>query len=102
MAHTHEDSDTYYLDQLCLIALSAAFGGVCLTLYFLNTGMLKLMLAPQFHEFILWSGIVLLLLAFIRSAVVWRQVGESGERPHVHDHDCAHDLGEQAHEHGHA
>src|ERR1700730_10517968 len=80
MAHIHEDSDTYYLDQLCLIALSAAFGGVCLTLYFLNTNMLKLMLAPQFHEFILWSGIALLVLAVIRSAVLWRQVGQSAAR----------------------
>ena len=77
MAHLHEDSDTYYLDQLCLIALSAAFGGVCLTLYFLNFSMLKIMLAGAgllagcvclnlsgiaIWQF--WSGLVLLGLGW--------------------------------------
>ena len=104
MAHIHEDSDTYYLDQLCMIALSAAFGGVCLTLYFLNTTMLKLMLAEQFHDFILWSGITLLVLAVIRSAVLWRQVGRSAARPAAHNHDCGHDHdcpADHQHAHGH-
>ena len=101
MAHIHEDSDTYYLDQLCLIALSAAFGGVCLTLYFLNTNMLKLMLAPQFHEFILWSGIALLVLAIIRSAVLWRQVGQSAARSHTHNHGHEHVCSGDQHSHGH-
>ena len=44
MSHIHEESETYYLDQLCLIALSGAFGGVCLTLYFWQVPMLNLML----------------------------------------------------------
>jgi hypothetical protein len=83
--HTHENAeDTYYLDQLCMVALSAAFGGICLALYFWQLDMLKLMLGPQFHTFILGSGVVLLVLAVVRGAILWVQVGKTS--PHSHDH----------------
>ena len=54
--HSHEE-DSYYLDQLCMVTLSAAFGGICLALYFWKTAMLNDMLGQQFHLFVLLSGI---------------------------------------------
>jgi hypothetical protein len=102
MTHLHEDSDTYYLDQLCLIALSAAFGAVCLTLYFLNTKMLQLMLGAQFHDFVGISGFVLLGLAVLRAVILWRQVAKlKAAAAHAHSHDHAHaDCCGHEHEHG--
>src|ERR1700730_8043006 len=82
MAHFHEDSDSYYLDQLCLIALSGAFGGVCLSLFFWQKTMLELMLGPQFHAFVLASGILLVGLALIRGTILWKSAGNS----HSHHH----------------
>jgi hypothetical protein len=104
MAHTHQESETYYLDQLCLIALSGAFGGVCLSLYFWQRNMLTLMLGGQFHLWVLGSGIVLVLLALIRAGLLWTSVGkqdhdhEHGDHDH-HDHGHAHEHG--PHDHGH-
>jgi hypothetical protein len=103
MAHFHEDSDTYYLDQLCLIALSAAFGGVCLTLYFIKQDMLNLMLGIQFHDFVCASGCVLLGFAILRSVILWRAVGKIKQHEHSHDghtHDHAHEH-HHHHEHEH-
>jgi len=114
MAHFHEDSDTYYLDQLCLIALSGAFGGVCLALYFWQASMLNLMLGRQFHGFVLGSGILLLAMAGIRAVILWMAAGRAKTAlPLVHDHahehardhhhheNCGHEHGHD-HEHGHA
>jgi uncharacterized membrane protein YcgQ (UPF0703/DUF1980 family) len=100
--HTHEhEENSYYLDQLCMVAVSAAFGGVCLALYFWKTTMLKDMLAPQFHTFVLLSGITLVLLAIVRAANLWVQVGQekakAREHHHHDEHGCCHD-----HEHQHA
>jgi hypothetical protein len=106
MTHTHDhhhdtDTDTYYLDQLCLIALSGAFAGVCLTLYFWKTNILSLMLAPQFHAFVLWSGLVLLALVLIRAATLWQAAGRPAVS-HAHDHHHEHDHSHHHHHHGHA
>jgi uncharacterized membrane protein YcgQ (UPF0703/DUF1980 family) len=103
MGHTHEhtheqDTDTYYLDQLCMIAITGAFAGVCLTLYFWRTDMLKLMLAPSFFKFVLWSGLALLVLVVVRSIMLWQQVGRA-QPVHSHEHACDHD---HDHDHGHA
>src|SRR5581483_654293 len=107
MAHHHHDTieDSYYLDQLCMIALSGAFGGVCLSLYFWQTTMLKRLLGPQFHAFVLYSGVALLVLSVARAAILWRQVGKEGHA-HQHDHHHGHEHGhqhshEQAHGHTH-
>jgi hypothetical protein len=92
-SHQHEENN-YYLDQLCMIAVSAAFGGICLALYFWKTAMLKDMLAPQFHAFVLWSGLTLVVLAVVRAANLWVQVGQEkahGHEHHHHDDDCCHD-----------
>jgi hypothetical protein len=104
-AHTHDDSDSYYPEQLCLIAFSGLFGGICLSLYFWQTDMLKLVLAEKFHPFVLVSGIALLGLTLLRAAVVWKLAGET--RQHTHEHDCSqhhhheHDCGHD-HHHDHA
>src|SRR5260370_22082753 len=101
MAHIHEDSDTYYLDQLCLIALCGAFGGVGFTLYFWQQSMLNRVLGEQFHIYVLISGILLLVLTGIRAAIFWKSAGAAKNtlplaQYHVHDHDHAH---EHSHEH---
>jgi hypothetical protein len=100
MAHFHEDSDTYYLDQLCLIALSGAFGGVCLALFFWQVPMLNLMLGTQFHAFVLISGILLLGMAGIRSVILWKAAGgNKTSLPLVHDHSHEHEHAHEHHDH---
>jgi hypothetical protein len=115
MAHVHDaDNDAYYLDQLCLVGVCAAFAGVCLTLYFWQTDMLKLLLADQFHLAVLLSGVGLLTLAVVRSVTLWREAGiraQAAGHTHVkhhHDHKhehCGHDHehegGCAGHDHGH-
>src|SRR5436853_7646147 len=87
MAHTHQDSETYYLDQLCLIGLSGAFGMVCLSLYFWQQSMLNLMLGAQFHLWVLGSGIILVLIAVIRAGLLWTSVGKRADNhDHAHTH----------------
>jgi len=92
--HSHED-DSYYLDQLCMLTLSGAFGGICLALYFWKTDMLTRLLGPQFHLFVLISGFALVGLAILRALSLWVQVGKA---PELHDHH--HDAGEHCHDHG--
>src|SRR5205823_3085082 len=103
MAHAHDhahETDTYYLDQLCMIGLTGAFAGICLTMYFLNREMLKILLKEEFFPFILGAGIVLLVVTLTRAAVLWR---EAGKRPaaHAHHHDHDHEHGPH-YEHGRA
>jgi hypothetical protein len=82
--HHHGDGENdYYLDQLCMVTLSAAFGGICLALYFFKSKMLKDMLGQQFHPFVFISGATLVLLALLRAYSLWVQVGE--EKAH-HGH----------------
>jgi len=57
-----------------MIGLSGAFAGICLSLWFWNTDMLDLMLAPQLQIFVLISGIVLSFY-FPRRRVWLRRVG---------------------------
>ncbi|MFO0865119.1 MAG: hypothetical protein U0744_10795 [Gemmataceae bacterium] len=105
--HDHEN-ESYYLDQLCMIALSGAFGVICLALYFWQQWMLRLMLDPKFFQFILISGIMLIMLALIRGFLLWREVAEertapagAGGHSHAgHSHSHGHDHGGHAHSHG--
>jgi hypothetical protein len=110
--HHHED-DTYYLDQLCLVALSGAFGAVCLSLYFVQRHILERMLAEPFHLYVLLSGIVLMILTVLRAMSLWSSVGQNHEpahdhnhaHPHNHDHAHDHDHGpacEHHHDHDHS
>jgi hypothetical protein len=103
MAHHHDhshDNDTYYLDQLCMIGITGAFAGMCLALYFFNQEMLKIMLKPEFFPLVLATGITLLVMVLVRSAVLWRSVGQAGSHDHEHHHHegCGHDH--HHHEHG--
>lgn len=108
MAHDHShDGDTYFLDQLCLIALSAAFGAICLGMYFWNTAMMARLLAPDFYPYVLAGGSALLVLAVLRAGVLWIEVAKkpavaahSHDHGHTHHHDHGHDH-DHGHEHAH-
>jgi hypothetical protein len=83
--HDHDHAeDPYYLDQMCLVALSAMFGAVCLSLWFWRVDILKAMLADQFHPYVLVSGGILCILALLRGISLWIQVGK--EPVHGDDH----------------
>src|ERR1051325_10297208 len=72
--HHHEgEEDPYFIDQLCMVGLSGAFGVVCLCLYFRQTEMLKNLLAENFHPYVLLSGIALTVIAFTRGGILWLQ-----------------------------
>jgi hypothetical protein len=114
MAHDHHhaaDRESYYLDQLCTIALTGAFAGACVALYLGyqtwdgKYKILDLILANKFDAFLLWAGIALAVLAVIRAVSLWVSVGQPADahdcgHDHSHDdtNDCGHDHG---HEHGH-
>ncbi|HYV39194.1 MAG TPA: hypothetical protein VE988_26135, partial [Gemmataceae bacterium] len=95
--HSH-DTDTYYLDQLCMVGITGAFAGICLTLYFFNTDMLKLLLQDDFHPLILAAGVTLLIVTLVRAAVLWRAAGKKSAA-HVHDHAHEHHHHDHAHDH---
>jgi uncharacterized membrane protein YcgQ (UPF0703/DUF1980 family) len=120
----HHDGDTFYLDQICMVGISGAFGAICLALYISNwlaaqnnqQSMLTLLLGPQFHGFVLASGVALVLIAGIRAVMLWRQAGASAhdhhhDHAHTHshehadgttcDHDHRHEHGHEHHHHGH-
>jgi hypothetical protein len=103
MAHDHHhhdhETDAYFLDQLCLVGVSGAFALICITLYFWQTAMLKLLLAPQFHDAVLLSGVALGVLVLARAVVLWRMAGT--RRPHAHDHHHHHDHDHTDHHHHH-
>ena len=83
-SHTHAPvEDPYYLDQLCLVGLSAAFGGICLALCTWQRPMLKLILnQEQFVPYIAGSGIVLVLFAVVRAVLLWIEVGKGAAHAH--------------------
>ncbi len=103
--HGPDVGDSYYQDQLCMVAMAGAFGGICLALYFWQTGMLNRILGSQFHPFVLGSGIALVILAVLRAVSLWIQVGEpvaanGPNHEHDHRHDHNHEQGEHCHHEG--
>jgi hypothetical protein len=109
--HHHDDQeDTYFLDQLCMVALSGAFGVVCLAMFFIQKQMLFTLLGPQFHPFVLGSGIALVSIAALRGAVLRLNAGAGNapaapEQLHEHatcDHDHAHSHSHEDHAHSHS
>src|SRR4051812_23297233 len=99
--HHHED-DTYFIDQLCMVGLSGAFGVICVCLYFFQRSMLNLLLGPQFHLFVAISGFALLALALVRAATLWRESQPTtaiASLPVVHSH--SHDHHHHHHDHAH-
>jgi hypothetical protein len=106
--HGHaQDSDTLILDQVCMIAVSGAFGAICLALYIGNAiaaegthSMLARLLGTQFHLFVLASGIALVVVSLVRGVALWRQTGRPAHsHPHVHEHEHANHPGECAEHH---
>lgn len=99
MAHTHEDTENYFLDQIFTIALCGALGAIAILL-FVRRKMLTLILDARFHPYILAGGITLLLLVLIRALAVWKLAGQvAPAHAHTHDHHHHHEHG---HEHDHA
>ncbi len=115
MAHDHHHpGDEYFTDQLCMVGLSGAFGVICLCMYFIQSAMLKLLLAEQFHLFVMLSGFALLGLALVRAATLWREskpkssiaslpvvAADSHDHDHHHDHDHADHDHHHSHDHSH-
>src|SRR4029078_11380227 len=90
--HAHEHAPAaarlceYYLEQLLTFFACGSFGVVAVLMYY-NTDakgntMLKWILVPQFWIPVLIAGLVLIGLAFVRGAIVWKQAGAVG---HTHD-----------------
>src|SRR5262249_58106972 len=98
-AHDHchpEDAQTYYLDQLCTIALCGTFGAVAVMLWYHN--LLKLMLVSWMHIYVMIGGVTLIVLAVIRGIVLWFSVDRAvaghqhnHEHEHHHHHHDSHD-----------
>ncbi|MBI3821787.1 MAG: permease [Planctomycetes bacterium] len=98
-SHDHDDGDTYYIDQLCMVGLSGAFGVICLCLWFLQTEMLKNLLHESFHLYVLLSGIALVIVAGTRGWILWQQSRDPNFKPGCdHDHGLTHDH-DHSHEH---
>src|SRR5438105_13115042 len=100
MAHTHnEDRTTYYAEQLCTIGICGLLGGVAVMLYSQN--ILRFILATYLHVYVLWSGIVLLLLVALRALGLWHSSATLAvNHDHAHDHEHCHDH-DHGHDHGH-
>ena len=98
-SHAHDDhhheGESYFIDQLCMVGLSGAFGVICLCLFFWQSKMLTLMLGEQFHLYVVVSGFVLTALALARGVILWNQSRDPAFL-HQHDHDQDH-----GHHHGH-
>jgi hypothetical protein len=109
--HHHHHDDNYYVDQLCMIALCGAYGAIAVSLYLWNRQMLNLLVGPQFHNYVLWGGIALLVMVMTRAVVLWISVGRKPQtapalHEHGHDHShehCDHDhaCGHEHHHHDH-
>jgi len=104
MGHEHhEHGDSYYQEQLSTIAICGAFAAAAITLYFWKPSILVNMFGKGslFHDFVLWSGIGLLIMVLLRAITLWRSVGQSAKAAdcgHDHEHDCDH---EHHHDHDH-
>jgi hypothetical protein len=81
-------------------------------MYYIQEGMLFRLLAPQFHPFVLASGVTLLFIAVVRAAMLWSMAAvKSQVQEHAHNdeqgepnvgHSHAHSHGDCGHDHGHA
>ena len=111
MAHDHDHSSTYFLEQLWTIGTCGALGIVMVLLW--HYQVLAIILDRKFHEPVLWGGIALLILVGIRIIDVWfsaarlraARVNDASMgndhvgHDHAHDHDHAH---EDSHDHVHS
>ncbi len=101
MAHDHaHDPKSYFVEQLCTIAVSGALGGIALMLWKRN---LLWFLAPKVQPWVMAGGVILLVLVAVRAWVVWFQAGKVGSHDHAHDHEHGHSHGgDCGHDHGHS
>jgi hypothetical protein len=105
MAHTHhhEDDGSYYMEQVCTIAISGLLGLVAILLY--TSGKLNLLLNAKLHWTVLAGGIALVILTAVRALAVWlpalRRQAAPHDHEHAHDHDHAHCDHDHAHDHHH-
>jgi hypothetical protein len=99
--HHHEDDGSYYMEQVCTIAISALLGLVAVLLY--TSGKLNLLLNAKLHWTVLAGGIALLILAAVRALAVWLPAGRKQAAAHDHEHEHAHDRdhGHCDHDHAH-
>jgi hypothetical protein len=100
--HSHDDRNSYYLNQLFTIAVCGALGGVTVMLWY--SGKLRFLVVERFWLPTLIGGITLLVLVLVRAIAVWRSVDESQHAGHSHDHDhdhCDHDHDHCNHDHAH-
>jgi uncharacterized repeat protein (TIGR03943 family) len=99
MTHSHEhthDRASYYMEQLWAIGVCGLLGAVAVLLYYQEV--LRFILAPYLHIYVLGSGIALIALAAVRGAFLWSSVGRPSESHHDH---CHHDLDACDHDHDH-
>lgn len=100
--HSHDDRNSYYLNQLFTIAVCGALGGVTVMLWY--SGKLRFLVVERFWLPTLLGGVTLLALVLIRAIAVWRSVDESLPESHHHGHDhthCGHDHDHCGHDHVH-
>lgn len=117
-AHAHQhhhDHGDEYLEQLFTIGLCGAFGSVAVALAVpaltnadpANPSILRIILHPDFHPFVLVAGIVLLAMTLIRVLALWQESGAHAHHDHEHGPDCdhgpscGHDHGPGGHDHDH-
>jgi hypothetical protein len=94
--HSHDDPNSYYVEQLCTIAITGALGGIAVLLY---QGGRLWFLADKIQPWVLAGGIVLLAVVAIRVVAVWMQAGRTPAAEPNHDHD--HEHHEHCHDHSH-
>lgn len=114
MSHTHEESaSSYYLEQLCMIAVGGALGLGAIVIS-LN-GSLENLVVSLFQTSVLLGGIALVAVVAVRAVALWQSVGQAGvghdhhhdhshEHEHTHTHECGHDHShepEHTHDCGH-
>src|SRR5262249_16687126 len=93
--HSHDDPKTYYVEQLCMIGVAGALGGIAVMLYLRES---LWFLIPPFQKMVLAGGVGLLVVVAVRAVVVWVQAGRARAQEHDHAHDHAHEHG---HDHCH-
>jgi hypothetical protein len=97
--HHHEDDGSYYMEQVCTIAISGLLGLVAILLY--TSGKLNLLLNPKLHWTVLAGGIALVILTAVRALAVWVPTTRKQAAPHDHEHAHDHDHGHCDHDHTH-
>ena len=99
----------YFLDQLCMIAVGAAYGGILVSMFYearTSVGQQTLLsiVVGWIQMMILIGGIVLLILALLRGVAVW-QLSRQWDAmvTEAHSHACCHaEHGTDDHGHGHS